>query len=369
MPAILDGVPESLHDWLLAAGLLFVFVLVAVVGHAVVYAVADRITRRTSGVADSAFVHHTRQSARIALILVACQVALPSAPFDPETAELVRHLLTIGMIATVSWFAIRAVHVIHDVVTVRFPVNVRDNLRARMVHTQVRVLSRSLATFIVIIAISSILMTFPRARQFGASFLASAGLAGLVVGFAARPVLGNLLAGLQLALTQPIRIDDVVIVEGEWGRIEEIRSTYVVVAIWDQRRLVVPLQYFIEHPFQNWTRKTAELLGTVFLHMDYRVPVDAVRQELTRIAQASPLWDGRVCGLQVTNATEQTVELRALVSAADSGSAWDLRCHVREKLLEYVQREHPDCLPRFRAELTSAGPRAAGEATGEAPAM
>jgi small-conductance mechanosensitive channel len=187
-------------------------------------------------------------------------------------------------------------------------------------------------------------------RNLGASLLASAGIAGLVVGIAARPILGNLLAGLQIALTQPIRIDDVVVVEGEWGRIEEIGAAYVVVAIWDQRRLVLPLQYFIEKPFENWTRAASELLGTVFLWVDYGMPVDLLREELRRVCEASPDWDRRVAEIQVTEAGERAVQLRVLVSARDASRAWDLRCHVRERLIDYVRREHPEFLPRLRAE-------------------
>ena len=197
-------------------------------------------------------------------------------------------------------------------------------------------------------------MTFPSLRAVGFSLFASAGAAGLIVGLAARPTLSNLIAGLQIALTDPIRIDDVVIVEGEWGWIEEINTTYVVIRIWDLRRLVVPLTHFIEKPFENWTRRSADILGTVFFYADYTVPVDEIRAALRRIVEASELWDGEVCGLQVTNATERTVELRALVSAATSPAAWDLRCIVRERMIEYLKRQYPESLPRVRAEfLTS----------------
>ena len=194
-------------------------------------------------------------------------------------------------------------------------------------------------------------MTFPSLRAVGFSLFASAGAAGLIVGLAARPTLSNLIAGLQIALTDPIRIDDVVIVEGEWGWIEEINTTYVVVRIWDLRRLVVPLTHFIEKPFQNWTRRSADILGTVFFYADYTVPVDEIRAELRRIVEGSELWDGEVCGLQVTNATERTVELRALVSAATSPEAWDLRCMVRERMIEFLMRHYPESLPRVRAEF------------------
>jgi small-conductance mechanosensitive channel len=188
-------------------------------------------------------------------------------------------------------------------------------------------------------------------RQFGASILASAGIAGIVVGFAAQRSIATLLAGFQIALTQPIRIDDVVIVEKEWGRIEDITLTYVVVRVWDLRRLVVPITYFIEQPFQNWTRSSADILGTVFLYVDYSVPLEPLRAEFTRILEHSRFWDGKVNVLQVTNAKEQTLEIRALASAADASLAWDLRCEIREKLITFVQQTFPDSLPRLRASL------------------
>jgi small-conductance mechanosensitive channel len=188
-------------------------------------------------------------------------------------------------------------------------------------------------------------------RSIGASLLASAGVAGLVIGIAARPILGNLLAGLQLALTQPIRIDDVVIVEGEWGRVEDIGRTFVTIAIWDQRRLVVPLEYFINKPFQNWTRATSEILGTVTLWLDYGMPVEPLRAELRRVCEAAPEWDRRVCLIQVTGANERAMQIRALVSSADASRNWDLRCKVREQLIDFVRHEHPECLPRKRVEM------------------
>jgi small-conductance mechanosensitive channel len=261
---------------------------------------------------------------------------------------LLRHAAGIGVIAATTWIAVALVDAGARIIARRHDVSRADNLEARRVHTQVQVLERTLIVVIVILGLAAMLMTFPRVREVGQSLLVSAGVAGLAIGLAARPVLENIIAGLQLAFTQPIRVDDVVIVEGEWGRIEEITATYVVVAIWDERRLIVPFSRFISQPFQNWTRRSADILGTVFLHADYTVPVDAVRAELERLCADHPLWDGRVCVLQVTNASERTVELRALVSAKDSGQAWDLRVDLREQLIAFLQREHPDALPRMR---------------------
>jgi len=203
----------------------------------------------------------------------------------------------------------------------------------------------------MIVTASVILMMFEQLRVIGVSLLASAGIAGLILGFSAQKVLSNLFAGIQIAITQPIRLDDVVIVENEWGWIEEITLTYVVVKIWDLRRLIIPISYFIEKPFQNWTRISADILGTVYIYGDYTIPVAKLREELTRILQSTDLWDGKVDGLQVTNAKEYTLELRALMSAKDSPKAWDLRCLVREKLVAFVQENYPQCLPKFRTEL------------------
>jgi small-conductance mechanosensitive channel len=256
-----------------------------------------------------------------------------------------------GLTATVGWLAVAFTGVIQDVVSAKHDITQADNLAARQIHTRVRVLRRLLVAAIVTVTACLILMSIPSIRQIGITLFASAGIAGLVAGMAARPALSNLIAGVQLALTEPIRLDDVVIVEGEWGWIEEIRPTYVVVRIWDLRRLVVPLSYFIEHPFQNWTRRTADILGTVFVYVDYTVPVDEVREQLHRILKSSDLWDKKVWGLQVTKSSEQTLELRGLMSAPDSGKAWDLRCHVREELVKYLQREYPHSLPTVRAEI------------------
>ncbi|MEN0021112.1 MAG: mechanosensitive ion channel domain-containing protein, partial [Planctomycetota bacterium] len=228
----------------------------------------------------------------------------------------------------------------------------------RRMHTQVVVIGRTLMFIAGLIGAASALMTFESIREFGVSLLASAGIAGLILGLAARPTFENLIAGIQIALTQPIRLDDAVIVEGEWGWIEQITATYVVIKIWDERRLIVPFKRFIEEPFQNWTRRSADIIGTVTLHCDYTVPVAALRTELERLCKASERWDGRVCVLQMIDAKQSTVELRALVSAADSPTAWDLRCEIREALIDFIRDKYPHALPRVRATLDSTQPAA-----------
>jgi small-conductance mechanosensitive channel len=285
----------------------------------------------------------------IGLILV--RSLLPLASWPVAKMELITTGFSLALIILISWLIIKSTRVLREVVTAQFDLTAKDNLRARKVHTQLDVMRHIVVVIVLVLAFGTALMVFPKGQQIGKTLLASAGIIGIVVGMAAQKTIGTVIAGLQIAFTQPIRLDDVVIVENEWGRIEEITLTYVVVMIWDQRRLIVPVTYFIEKPFQNWTRTTAELLGTVFLYTDYTVPVDEVRKALQRILNEAPKWDKRVCILQVTNATEKTLELRALVSAANASDAWDLRCQVREQLLAYIQEAHPEALPRTRAEL------------------
>jgi small-conductance mechanosensitive channel len=291
------------------------------------------------------------KAVRRALPLVALILGAPALSASPGLAIIVRNATSLLLIGVVAFVLIQVVDAVATFVVEQHRIDVSDNLRARAIYTQVVVLKKVAMSVIGIFTLASMLMVFDSVRQFGASILASAGLAGIVVGFAAQRSIGALLAGFQIALTQPIRVDDVVIVENEWGRIEDITLTYVVVKIWDLRRLVVPISYFIEKPFQNWTRASAALLATVFLYLDYTVPIDALRAELTRILEASPRWDRKVNVLQVTDAREHTVEVRALASAADASIAWDLRCEVREKLITFVQQHYPESLPRLRATL------------------
>jgi small-conductance mechanosensitive channel len=297
-----------------------------------------------------AALRRMREPALLAAAVLAASAAMPFAHL-PAIENALLHLHVILLIIAVAWASIRAFDVWRDILAQRYRLDSQDNLQARRIHTQMQVLRRIAVGVITIVSIAAILMTFPGVRAIGATLFASAGVAGLVLGIAARPAIGNLLAGLQIALSEPIRIDDVVIVEGEWGRIEEIRTTYVVVRIWDKRRLIVPLSYFIEKPFQNWTRQTSDLLGTVFLYADYTLPVAVVRKELQRLVDNSPLWDHKACGLVVTDATEHSVQLRAVVSATNSSDLWDLRCLVREQLIEFLQKNYPQCLPRSRVNL------------------
>lgn len=298
------------------------------------------------------FVNYGHRAGALMLFLLAAQVILRNAPDTLDGIDAIRHLNALGLMTALTWLGLRFVRAVEHTIIERNPADAPDNLQARRIQTQTRVLARSVMVLLVLVGSGTALSTLPILREIGTSLLASAGVAGLVVGFAAKPVLGNLLAGMQIALTQPIRLQDVVIVQNEWGQIEEITGTYVVVRIWDQRRLVVPLQWFIENPFQNWTRTNSEILGTVLIWVDYRMPVQVIRMEAERICNAAPEWDGRLCLTQVVEAGERAMQLRILVSAGDSGRAWDLRCRIRENLIDFIQHNYPDYLPLTRAEVT-----------------
>jgi small-conductance mechanosensitive channel len=267
-------------------------------------------------------------------------VAIPVAPLKPEFAEMLARLMAVAVIGLIGWGAIIASHIAASLYLRRFSLDSDDNLLARKHNTQVQVLSRTLDVVLVLLTLGAALMTFPAVRQYGLSLFASAGIAGIIAGLAARPVLSNLMAGVQLAMTQPIRLYDGVTVENEYGTVEEITSTYVV--------LIVPLTYFIEKPFQNWTRDTSALIGNVMLYVDYAAPVDVIRAKFSEILKQSDKWDGRIAALQVTDFKEGTMELRCLMSARTASQTFDLRCEVREKLIAFLQKEHPEALPHSR---------------------
>jgi len=355
----------AMPDWLLPVGLALVAIAVAIIVHSALVATMRRWIGVNHPYLRSVFTN-TKGATRLALIIIIVSLAVPVAPLSDSVQSFFSRALGLAFIILAGWVALIATKIAADFYLRRFDVLADDNLLARKHYTQVRILQRAAETLIVIVTVGAALMTFEAVRQYGISLFASAGVAGLVVALAARPVFANLIAGVQIAMTQPIRVYDAVVVEGEWGWIEEITSAFVVIKLWDWRRLVVPLSYFIEKPFQNWTRENASIIGTVFVHADYTVPVDRVRDKLKEIAKASPLWDGQVVNLQVTDATEGTVELRALVSARTSPAAWDLRCEVREKLIAFLQEELPGSLPRVRASMADGAVRRrrASEANG-----
>ena len=275
----------------------------------------------------------------------------PATQLGVGAVDVVRHTALLCLIFGSGWLVVAATSVAGRVVEHRFQMDVADNLRARSINTRFRVLTRVLVLLVGLLTIGAALMTFPSIREIGVGLMASAGVAGLVIGLAARPYIETALASIQLALTEPINIDDVLIVEGEWGRVEEIRATYVVVRIWDDRRLILPLTYFLHQPFQNWTRRTSDITGVVTVTVDQRTPVDAVREAMKPIIEGHPKFDGRFWNVQITDADARGMTLRILCTAADASEAWDLRCDLREALIAWLAREHPDCLPRVRAEL------------------
>jgi small-conductance mechanosensitive channel len=331
-------------------------VLGALVVHAVGRAVVLRVVRYSVLLASVA--RRIDKPAGFVLPVLALQIVWHGAADELRGIGPLRHWNGVLLIALLTWLATAAVRGLAEGVIKLHPSDVADNLQARRILTQTRVLSRTAMGVLLVVGLSFILMTFPGVRQLGASLLASAGVAGLVVGLAAKPVFSNLIAGLQIALSQPIRIDDVLVVTGEWGRVEEITGSYVVLRLWDERRLIVPLQWFIENPFQNWTRQSANILGTVMLWVDYSLPLAPLRAEAQRLCEASAGWDRRVCKVQVTDASERGMQLRVLVSSASSGQNFDLRCELREALIAFIAHHHPGSLPRLRAEvegLPSAG--------------
>jgi small-conductance mechanosensitive channel len=343
-------------DNLVGAIILALAALIALLVHGAVGRLLHRIVDARQPYLASVLTG-TRQQTRLAFLMVALFLALPVAPFDPGVAVALAHILLVAVIVLIGWIAITASHIVAELYLQRFQLDVPDNLIARKHITQVRVMRRVVDTLLIIVTVAAALMTFEPVRQYGVSLFASAGVAGLIVGFAARPVLSNLIAGIQLAVTQPIRIEDAVVIEGESGRIEEITATYVVVRLWDMRRMIVPLTYFIERPFQNWTRESSNQIGVVLINVDYTTPVERVRKKAEEIVKASPFWDGNLVKLQVTDTDAQSMQLRIIAGARSPGDAFDLRCELREKLIDFLQRELPQALPRQRQQtLTPAAP-------------
>ncbi len=284
--------------------------------------------------------------------LLVLNLLLPWFIIEPKFLTVMGKTVQIALTISFAVLLMQTIHVFEDYVYYAFDIKKTDNLRERKIRTQLQFVRKFAIALIIILTFAAILFSFENMRKVGAYLLTSVGVGGIIVGIAAQKSLSNLLAGLQIAFTQPIRIEDVLIVEGEWGRVEEITLTYVVVCIWDQRRLILPINYFIEKPFQNWTRSSADILGTVFIYVDYTLPVEAVRNELTRLLESNALWDKRVNVLQVTDVKEHTMELRALMSAANSSQAFDLRCFVRENLVTFIQQNYPESLPKTRATLS-----------------
>lgn len=323
------------------------------------YVAAELVTRhRMRGgrrlIADS-FVRNTRWPARVLLPLAAAAVAAAVVPLPGWLHHDLLQGLGIALILAGTWLAVGLSYVLEDALMARYGVGATDNLRARRFETQVHVLRRITVVLACVVAVGGVLLTFQQVRAAGAGLLASAGVVGVIIGLGATPLINNLISGMQIALAQPIRLDDVVVItagsSGYWGRIEEIHLTYVVVKVWDLKRLVVPISYLTQNPFEVWTRHDSTVLGYVYIEVDYTMPVQALRDHLTEVVRSSPNWDGGVWNLQVTNLGHETVQLRALMSSADSSASWNLQCEVRERALAFLQERHPSALPRVRAEV------------------
>ena len=341
--------------WAVSFVLLVSAVAVAWLLHAAILVVARRILRGRRPYLLS-ILNATKNPARLGLLLLALAVTLPTTPLEPETRTILARCLLLATIFLFGWIATAALEIAATIYLRKFRLDVEDNLLARKHITQIRVLVRVLDTVLILITLGFALMTFDAVRQYGVSLFASAGVAGIVAGLAARPVLSNLFAGVQLAVTQPIRIEDAVTVENEYGWVEEITSTYVVIRLWDLRRLIVPLTYFIEKPFYNWTRHAANYIGSVLLYLDYGAPIDRIRQKAAELVAQSKLASGKVTSVQVTNTRPDSIEVRILISADTAANASNLCAELREALIAFLQREHPEALPRQRSE-TLAAPR------------
>lgn len=297
---------------------------------------------------------HLRGSLFLFLPLILINAGFNYINIRPNALYFITTTLNIFIILSVCSVLIRLINVAQDMLFIRYDINLSNNLRARKIRTQLMYVKKIAIVLIVILGLSMILLSFPGVRKFGTTILAGAGVAGIIIGFSLQKTLVNLFAGIQIAFTQPIKIDDAVVVEKEWGWIEEINLTYVVVRLWDLRRLVLPITYFTENAFQNWTRNNAQILGSVFLYLDYSMPLAPLRQHFETVLNETKLWDRETQVLQVTDTSEKTMTIRLLMTAQNSPTAWDLRCYVREKMIEFVQQNYPQSLPRFRASLDEA---------------
>ena len=348
----MSGSMHFRHTWFFA---IFLFCGVLVFSNLVHYIVFRFFRRSREGEEKarwSSVQQYLSHPARAIFLLTCLLIVLPAVPREVPGAivAIIRQGLIMGVVAALGWFAIGGIYVLQAATLRRYDLGAENNIQARRVHTQFQLFRRMLIAFIVLIDIGALLWSFndPRIWHYGSGLLASAGIASLILATAAKSTVANFLAGLQIALTEPIRIDDVVVVQGEWGRVEEINSAYVVIRIWDLRRLIVPLNYFIENSIQNWTREAADIMGTAFLYVDYSVPVEDLRRQLDVIVHASPLWDKKVCGLQVTNLTDRSMEIRCLVSSRNSSENFDLRCLVREQMTAWIQQNYPNAFPTQR---------------------
>jgi small-conductance mechanosensitive channel len=325
--------------------------VLAAIGQGASYFVLRRRAAEPRQAVARSFIRNTHRPIQLLLPFGAAAVATAIVPLPGGLRADLLHAISIALILAGSWLLVRLTYILEDALLVRYQGDAKDTLRARQLETQIHVLRRLSVAVGAVIGIGGVLLTFPQARVAGAGLLASAGVVGVIVGLALTPIVTNLAAGLQIAISQPIRLDDVVVVNDYWGRIEEIHLTYVVIKVWDLKRVIVPVSYLTQNPFENWTRSPSNLLGYVYIEVDYTMPVEALREHLGEVVRASPDWDGQVWNLQVTNLGHETVQLRALMSSSDSTTSWNLQCAVREKALAFLQDSYPSALPRVRTEV------------------
>ena len=367
MPTYLTVVERN---GIIALAVLIGAAAIALAAQGIVFGLLHKLARRTTGFLGL-FVTRATSPSRFIFPLVAIESTLPAVSLPEKSKLPAEHTLGVLIIAAIAWALVALVQLASDLTKRRYRLDIEDNLHARQIETRLDILTRAAVTIVLFVSTAIALTTFPAIRAIGATLLASAGLIGIMAGFAARPIFENLVAGIQIALTQPIRIDDVLIVEGEYGRVEKIGATYVVMRLWDWRRMVLPLTYFIDKPFQNWTYTTANLIGSVMLYVDYSVPVDALRKAVGEIIEQSPLWDKQVVNVALTDAKEGSIEIRILCSARNSPELFDLRCFIREKIVTYVQENFASGFSSTRVILAreDAPTLAAGSATHEAAAQ
>ena len=360
------------HAWFVAIFLFCGVIVLSNVAHYIVFHVLRRKEKETKDPRWGSVQQYLSHPARAIFFITCLLIALPAVPqLSAGVQALIRQGLVMALVVALGWFAAGCVYVFQAAILRKYDLSAENNVRARRIHTQFQLFRRMFITFIVIVDIGALLWTFndPRIWHYGSGVLASAGIASIIVATAAKSTVANLLAGLQIAMTEPIRIDDVVVVQGEWGRVEEINSAYVIVRLWDLRRLVVPLSYFIENSVQNWTRESSDIMGTAFLYVDYSIPVEDLRQQLDTVVQASPLWDKKVCRMQVTSLNERSMELRCLVSSRNSSENFDLRCLVREQMTAWIQQNHPTAFPVTRFSAISGPPNQADDSGGPTSAV
>jgi small-conductance mechanosensitive channel len=348
---VLEKLVKLLTQNFLPALIIVIFIILIIISVIIINIIYKMILNNKNYKIVHDLLLHIKTPLRLIVPLLLLYTLISFFEPSEKAIQILNKLTTLAFIVIICWLAIKITFLITHNLLRGHDLKAHDNLQARKMHTQIKLVEKITISLIVIIGLALVLLSFEKIKKIGISILASAGVMGIIIGIAAQKSIGTIIAGIQIALTQPIRIDDVVIVENEWGWIEEITLTYVVIRIWDLRRLVVPITYFMEKPFQNWTRVSADLIGTVFLYLDYTIPISKIRQKMEQILSKSPLWNQKVKVLQVTNLNQQNVEIRCLVSSDTSPQLWDLRCQVREELLAYIQKNYPHSLPRTRVEL------------------